>query len=615
MCGINGMYAYNQSANLPERSELLATRDYMAARGPDGFGEWWSEDRRLGLGHRRLSILDLSDRASQPMRSACGRYVVVFNGEIYNYPALRGDFEAQGVTFRTNSDTEVLLHLYAQRGEAMVNDLRGMFAFAIWDEAERRLFLARDPYGIKPLYTANDGWTFRFASQVKALLAGGKVSRDPEPAGIVGFHIWGSVPEPFTLFREIRQLPAGHTQIIDEAGPREPSCYCSISAILAQGAAAPMPVAEAQERLRAAVKDSVRAHLLADVEVGIFLSKGVDSGALLGLSQELGYAQMCALTLGFDEFRGIAEDETAGAAQVAHLYGAKHVTRMVRRQEFLNDLPALLEAMDQPSIDGINSWFAAKAAAERGLKVALSGVGGDELLASYPSFADVPRAVRLFALPAAIPGLGHMWQGVARLLGVAKSRPKFVGLMRYGGTYPGAYLLRRALFLPFELNEILDPAIVREGLRRLDVLGGLRRSIEPVGRSPLPRVAALESTQYLRHQLLRDADWAGMAHGVEIRTPLVDIDLLRALSPLLPSLKPGMGKRLLGNAPACPLSSNLVDAPKTGFTTPLGKWQSDEHQPSPKNHGKVSRQWARRVLGGHRREPSIGETFRPGSGI
>lgn len=583
----------------------------MSVRGPDGFGEWWSADFRLGLGHRRLAILDLSDRAGQPMKSACGRYVVAFNGEIYNYPALRRDLEAQGVVFRTTSDTEVLLHLYARRGEAMVHDLRGMFAFAIWDEGEHSLFLARDPYGIKPLYTADDGWTFRFASQVKALLAGGRVSRDPEPAGVVGFHIWGSVPEPFTLFREIRQLPAGHTQFIDEAGPREPHCYCSISAILANGAAAPMHVADAQECLRAAVKDSVRAHLLADVDVGIFLSKGIDSGALLGLSQELGKAQMCALTLGFDEFRGIANDETAGAEQVAHLYGAKHVTKMVRRQEFLEDLPALLMAMDQPSIDGINSWFVAKAAAERGLKVAISGVGGDELLFGYPSFADVPRAVRMFALPAAIPGLGHVWQGAVQLLRLAKTRPKFAGLLRYGGTYPGAYLLRRALFLPFELNDILDPALVREGLRRLDVIGPLRRSIEPNAPSPLLSVAALESTQYLRNQLLRDADWAGMAHGVEIRTPLVDIDLLRAISPLLPSLTPGMGKRLLANAPALPLPSKLVDAPKSGFATPLAMWLSDEQQLFPTDFGQVSRHWARRVIGDHRRQTPSDAAMQP----
>ena len=213
MCGINGIFAYHPASSAPDEAELLATRDAMRARGPDGSGIWWSAGRRCGLGHRRLSILDLSDRASQPMASDDGRIVVTFNGEIYNYQALRAELEAAGARFRTTSDTEALLHLYARHGAAMVHRLRGMFAFAIWDEDRRELFLARDPYGIKPLYTANDGWTFRFASQVKALLAGSRVSRDPEPAGIAGFHLFGSVPEPFTLYRDIRALPAGHTQM------------------------------------------------------------------------------------------------------------------------------------------------------------------------------------------------------------------------------------------------------------------------------------------------------------------------------------------------------------------------------------------------------------------
>ena len=259
MCGINGIFAYHPAANVPDEMELLATRDAMRARGPDGSGLWWSSDRRCGLGHRRLSILDLSDRASQPMVSAGGKLVISFNGEIYNYSALRAELEAAGACFRTTSDTEALLHLYARHGAAMVHRLRGMFAFAIWDEIRRELFLARDPYGIKPLYTANDGWAFRFASQVKALLAGGRISRDAEPAGIAGFHLFGSVPEPFTLYRDIRALPAGHTQRVDAAGPREPVPFTKLAAILAEGAAHPAPITELRERLRAALLDSVRA--------------------------------------------------------------------------------------------------------------------------------------------------------------------------------------------------------------------------------------------------------------------------------------------------------------------------------------------------------------------
>src|SRR6266849_1942585 len=321
MCGINGIFAYHSASSAPAGTELLATRDAMRARGPDGSGAWWSMDQRCGLGHRRLSIIDLSDRASQPMASEDGRLVVVFNGEIYNYPQLRAELETDGARFRTTSDTETLLHLYARHGAEMVHRLRGMFAFAIWDEARHRLFLARDPYGIKPLYTANDGWTFRFASQVKALLAGGRVARDPEPAGIAGFHLFGSVPEPFTLYRDIRALPAGHTQRIDAAGPREPRPFVNLAAILAEGALHPALAAELGERLRASALDSVRAHLLADVEVGIFLSAGVDSGALLGLMRDAGQCEIRAITLAFDEFRDTPEDEAPHAARIAARYG------------------------------------------------------------------------------------------------------------------------------------------------------------------------------------------------------------------------------------------------------------------------------------------------------
>ena len=231
MCGIAGIYAYHYAAGSVVRTELQLIRDHMAARGPDGAGEWYSQDERVGLGHRRLSIIDLSDRAAQPMASADGKCVITFNGEIYNYRQLRALLEKKGCVFRTQSDTEVLLHLYAKKGAAMVDDLRGMFAFALWDAEKQALFLARDPYGIKPLYYADDGWTLRFASQVKALLAGQKVSRDPEPAGWVGFCLFGSVPEPFTTYQEVRSLPAGSTLWVDRIGTREVKQYFSIAEV------------------------------------------------------------------------------------------------------------------------------------------------------------------------------------------------------------------------------------------------------------------------------------------------------------------------------------------------------------------------------------------------
>lgn len=605
MCGINGIFSYNSAASGPRESELLATRDAMRARGPDGQGTWWNESRRCAFGHRRLSIQDLSDRASQPMVSDDSRFVVVFNGEIYNYPELRAELEAEGVVFRTTSDTEALLHLYARDGGEMAHRLRGMFAFAIWDENRSGLFLARDPYGIKPLYVANDGRTLRFASQVKALLAGANVSRDPDPAGIVSFHLFGSVSEPFTLYRQIRALPAGHTQWIDANGPREPSSFSNVASILAEGARDSAPAAELAERVRAGVLDSVRAHLLADVEVGVFLSGGVDSGALLGLMRDAGQKELRAVTLAFDEFGGTEEDESPLAARVAARYGADHIVRRVSEREFRDDLSAILDAMDQPSIDGVNIWFVSKAAKEAGLKVAISGLGGDELLAGYPSFTDLPRWRRQFGSFAAIPGLGRLARTLLQAIAptYTRTRPKASSVLEYASSWEGAYLLRRGLYLPHEIADIIDADVVREGLQNLQPLQRLRGCFVPDPGSDNGRICALESSHYMRNQLLRDADWAGMAHSLEIRVPLVDGALLRSIAPSIGGLKPSHGKAALANAPSLPLPSEVVNRSKTGFGVPTSDWMdvaiSDVPAHANRLHqtkGRASRQWSRVVF-------------------
>jgi asparagine synthase (glutamine-hydrolysing) len=602
MCGINGIFAYNSAAGEPAEQELVATRDYMQRRGPDGHGAWWNEQRRVALGHRRLAILDLSERAAQPMLNESGTLAVTFNGEIYNYPALRAELELSGVHFRTTSDTEVLLHLYERDGEAMVHRLRGMFAFAIWDARANALFLARDPYGIKPLYVADDGWHFRFASQVKALLAGGRVSHDPEPAGIVGFHLWGSVPEPFTLYRDVRALPAGHTQWIDSAGPRAPKPYASIAAVLAKSVLAKSARqsasgAEVEAHVRAATLESVAAHLLADVEVGVFLSAGIDSGVLLGLMRDAGQKKVRAITLAFDEFKGSLQDEVPLAAQMAALYGAQHVVRRVDEAEFRQDLPQILAAMDQPSIDGINAWFVSKAAAEAGLKVTLSGLGGDELFGGYPSFRDVPRWHRWMRVPGAVPGLGRAFRHTARTLNLFAGAPKALGMAEYGGTIAGAYFLRRGLFLPFELDTQLDPTLLREGLRRLRNIERVTRAMTPDSGDDQTRVTALESSWYMRHQLLRDADWAGMAHSLEIRTPLVDFTLLQKVAPYMAQLRGKQGKTALAKAPRTPLPDLLVQRAKTGFTIPTARWaRRSLVSTTAATPGGDSRSWGQNVF-------------------
>jgi asparagine synthase (glutamine-hydrolysing) len=461
------------------------------------------------------------------------------------------------------------------------------------------LLLARDPYGIKPLYTANDGWTFRFASQVKALLAGGGISRDPEPAGLAGFYLFGAVPEPFTLYREVRALPAGHTQIVDAGGPREPVPFASLPAVLAEGARDRAPAGELAARVRGGGLDSVRAHLLGDVEIGVFLSSGIDSGAVLGLLRDAGHSTTRAITLQFEEFRGTAADEAPLAAEVATRYGAEHIVRRVARREFERDLPDIVEAMDQPSIDGVNTWFIAKAANEAGLKVALSGIGGDELLGGYSSFRDLPRWRRLIGPFAAVPGLGHFARRLLPALapGVCARHPKAAALLEYSRGWAGAYLLRRGLFLPHELTALLDPPTAREGLRRLRPRRRIGAALTPDPGSDAGRVCALESTNYLRNQLLRDADWAGMAHGVEIRVPFADRELLRTLAPVIPAMRAGAGKRALAMAPSTRLPDAVVGRAKTGFGVPTGAWL----EPGARNRAKppdgvAARRWSRVVL-------------------
>jgi asparagine synthase (glutamine-hydrolysing) len=381
MCGINGIYAYRTSSPIDE-TILRRTRDFMTARGPDGRGEWYSADRRVALGHRRLAIIDLTEAGAQPMRSHDGEIVVTFNGEIYNHQALRRELEARGCRFNSRSDTEVLIHAYRVLGPDMVKTLRGMFAFALWDARRQELMLARDPYGIKPLYYADDGHTFCFASSVKALTEVGGVSRDPDPAGVVGFYLFGSVPEPFTTHRAVHSVPAGSVLVVGADNARQPECYFSIADAYSDAEAEHRPMAEEeiQERFRAALFDSVRHHLVADVPVGAFLSAGVDSGALVALMREADQQEIRTVTIVFEEFAGTNADEAPLAEQVAQRYGTRHTRRRVDAAEFRSDLPAIMAAMDQPSIDGINTWFVSKAARELGLKVAVSGIGGDELL-------------------------------------------------------------------------------------------------------------------------------------------------------------------------------------------------------------------------------------------
>jgi asparagine synthase (glutamine-hydrolysing) len=462
----------------------------------------------------------------------------------------------------------------------MLGRLRGMFAFAIHDAAKDRMFLARDPFGIKPLYVADDGGTLRFASQVKALLASDRVDRRPNPAGHAGFFLWGHVPDPHTLYRGISALPAGHSAVVDARGLHAPVPFFDLCAALSARSAPAMD-------LRSAVVDTVRHHMVADVPVGVFLSAGIDSTVLAGIAAETDASQLDTVTLGFDAFRGSPNDETALAEAFAAARGTRQHTAWIDRAHFSAAREALFAAMDQPTVDGINTYFVAEAAKAAGLKVALSGLGGDEIFAGYPSFAQIPKLVRQAA------PFGFMGPAVRRAtqdwIGRVAS-PKYAGLLEYGGTFEGAYLLRRALYMPWEIAKLLPRGMAEEGLAELGYPDTLDRGLRAVPSDRL-KVSALEIANYMRDRLLRDSDWAGMAHSVEIRVPFVDPVFL---SNALPHLAHA-GKRDLAAAPKPPLPASLSDRPKTGFVVPVREWlvgAGDRH-----GHLRGLRGWANHVYG------------------
>ncbi len=562
MCGITALFAYR--ADGVSQQELEAITSWMIPRGPDAGGTWLSDDHRVGLGSRRLAIIDLTDEGTQPMWDVERELVIVFNGEIYNHRELRASLERGGARFHSHSDTEVLLQLYRRDGERMPGLLRGMYAFAIWDTRERRMFVARDPYGIKPLYYADDGATIRIASEVKALLAGGAISRAVDPAGAAGFFLTGSVPEPFTIRRDIRAVEAGTYFFVDERGRGEVQRHYSIARVLRD--AHPPSLVDPAVFARERIEESVRDHLVSDVPVGVFLSAGIDSSALTQIAMRVSSEPLRTFTLAFNR----TDDESPLAERFARDLGTIHATRIITRDEFLADLPRILERMDQPTIDGVNTWFVSKAAHEAGVKVALSGIGGDELFGGYPSFTRVPRMARF---PLAARAASRMTR-----------HPKANWVRRYAGTYAGAYFLQRGLFTPDELPFLVGNDTAREGLERLSIVEHIARTMTPDPRTPFGRVTTMEASLYMRNQLLRDSDWASMAHSVEVRTPLVDASLLRQLAP---ALVEGRDKRAL----AASLPEWLRNRAKTGFFVPMRDWM----ELPPDGTTTRMRSWAKRV--------------------
>jgi asparagine synthase (glutamine-hydrolysing) len=582
MCGIAGILG---NLNARNRTALQRMTDALAHRGPDGAGLWESDPDQDGrgclLGHRRLSIIDLTSAGDQPMSDTTGGHqrTIVFNGEIYNFQDLRHDLEQAGERFQSSGDTAVMLRLLALRGTDAVAMLRGMFAFALWDARARRLLLARDPLGIKPLYLCHNPdpqgeWSLLFASEVRSILAAGLLSRPRLDRRAVRSVLWnGFVAGPATAVEGVELLGAGEWCTIDAAQAVRRTTYWRIPR-----AGAGPPVDEAG--LRQVVEDSVARHLIADVPVGIFLSGGIDSSAVAALAQRANTTPVHTFTLSFDEQEF---NEGDIARTIAAAIGTDHHEIRLTENDFTAALDVAVDTLDQPTFDGLNSYLISRAVRDAGLKVALIGTGGDELFGGYPTFRAAPalqawnRRTRMIPAPLKMQAArlaSRMLAGAGGTTAPQTRWAKLPEMVRAGEDLTALYQLAYALFLPDFQERLLADAGGDElsyGLAP-ELLARLRAETD--GRSPVSTIAVLEQRLFLGERLLRDTDAASMAVSLETRVPLVDSAVLDAVARVPDSTRfePLGRKQLLRRIGLDRLDPALFERPKRGFELPFDRW-------------------------------------------
>jgi asparagine synthase (glutamine-hydrolysing) len=560
MCGICGIAS---RAGSPDPGRLAAMSASLVHRGPDSGGEYL--DGPVALGARRLSIIDLAG-GGQPIENEDGSCVVVQNGEIYNYPELRRELERNGHTFRTNCDTEVHLHLYEQHGPEYLRRLRGMFAVALWDGRRRRLVLARDRYGIKPLYYRDAGNTLEFASELRALPRG-----EVDLNALEAFLAFNSIPAPYSIFRDIRKLPAGHVLVWEESG--------GAFDIERYARSGPVPVdelrgddeAELVEELRARLRDSVRAHLLADVPVGVLLSGGVDSAVLAALAAQETSDAVHTFTIGFQER---SFDERADARLVADRYGTAHHELLVQPDPLVL-VPALADVFDEPFADSsaLPTYLVSQLAAEH-VKVALSGEGGDELFGGYYTYAADLLAER-------VAPLARLARPLVERLPSSSAKASF--------DYKAKRFVRAAHLPPLERHhgwkEIFSPDVRAELTGRPSTFDPVdiyrARYAETAGADPLARLQDVDFGIYLVDDLLVKTDRASMAHSLEARVPFLDSVVTNFAFGLPAKHKVrGLSKKVLLRKAAEPLlPRKVVHGRKRGFSIPAAAWLRGELEP------------------------------------
>jgi asparagine synthase (glutamine-hydrolysing) len=581
VCGIVGILARNASV-APDILER-ATQS-LAHRGPDDSGtivlqETRPEPMEIGLGNRRLAILDLSPLGHQPMHDPDTGNWIVHNGEIYNFREIRSRLQSEGTRFAGHSDTEVLLKAYGRWGERCLAEFRGMFAFAIWDARQHRLFLARDPMGIKPLYYYASHQNFLFASEVRTLLGTGLVPRRLNPGGLTNYLAFGSVYDPNTLIEGISALRAGHYLVWEKGSTREVE-YWDLARVSREHEDVTTSRSQRNghagqrqlEELRAALEESVRMQLVSDVPVGIFLSGGIDSSSLVAL---LGAAGKTVSTFSII-FREADYSEAEFSRAVAARFSTDHHEIMVSQHDALEAIPAAVQAMDQPTIDGLNTYLVSRHTRAAGMKVALSGLGGDELFAGYSSFRTVPRMERLARLLRWLPSAAQkpLASAFAHLAPNTDQNRKLVALAHGNGDVIHPYFLSRMLFTAEPRGNLLA-SHHEETAANAPLHAALARARDF---DPINRVSYLEARCYMLNTLLRDADVMSMAQGLEVRVPLIDHRLAEQMFALPGAWKldGAVPKPLLVGALGGALPEEIVRRPKRGFTLPFEHWLRDE---------------------------------------
>jgi asparagine synthase (glutamine-hydrolysing) len=567
-----------RGSEVPEQLLERSTQS-LAHRGPDDHGtviirETVPAPLELGLGNRRLAILDLSPLGHQPMQDPATGNWLVHNGEIYNFREVRTRLEQDGAQFISHSDTEVILRAYALWGEDCVAEFRGMFAFALWDAKRHRLLIARDPMGIKPLYYSQSDRHFLFASELRTLLQTGLIPRNLNHSALLNYLAFGSVYEPDTLIDGVSALPPGHL-LTWEGGRVSMRQYWDLGTEktgTASGGSNGHRAAD-QNQVAALLDESVRMQLVSDVPVGVFLSGGIDSSSLVAILSRAG-ARASTFSIVFRE-ADFSEAEHSRA--VAAFFKTDHHELPVSQEDALSAIPDALRAMDQPTIDGVNTYFVSQRTRAAGVKVALSGLGGDEIFGGYGSFHAVPRMERYGQLWANVPGVARKAvSGAFEMFAPASDQSrKLAALIRGNGNVVHPYFLSRQLFVP-RTRASLMPSLSPETLQHAD--SSLKESLRhTAGMDPINRVSYLESRCYMLNTLLRDSDIMSMAHGLELRVPLIDHCLAQQVMAIPGSLKIGgpSPKHLLVDALHGALPDAIVRRPKKGFTLPFQHWMRD----------------------------------------